>query len=374
MQLLREWAVTQMRIMWPSHLDQMTPAALPRAAGSLVTPKFSFKSRLMYTLSDAIALARQYNIPDILPAAFYALSIQRWRSGSVAQRAQAALTDEDLEALFAGREALQDTLLDIIAYPLIVGQTMRHIYSEDTNTVISAVFPPSPAPSPKPQASTNASASSTGPGPILSSSPDSAPKLSPEHPPTLTFCLSSEAPCRGSLCVLWRRALSPNSDRPWGTWLTRELHRLATLPRDALGASTIMNELRALGESEGNRVDLWPNVTAEIERPSTDTSGISNTSPKPAPMTLNTGGTGASPTPSETERRRRAEARAPVCAHCWEENRRLARWRLEWLCDAIPRMFRLVRKSVADDSSAKMKFTYGQNEKGLSTIAIQLVV
>ena len=268
----------------------------------------------------------------------------------MAQRAHAALTVEDLEALFAGREALQDTLLDIIASPLTVGQTMRTIYSEDSNTVISAVFPPSPAPSPKPQSSV--------PDLQISPAPESAPKPSPDHPPTLTFCLSSEAPCRGTLCVLWRRALSPDSDRPWGTWLTRELHRLATLPRDAVGASVIMNELRTLGESEGNRVDLWPNVSAEADRASIGGNRSTNSSPKSTPTVLNAGNVDSLPTLSETERRRRAEARAPVCAHCWEENRRLARWRLEWLCDAIPRMFRLVRKNVVD-SNARMRFAYG---------------
>jgi len=30
-----------------------------------------------------------------------------------------------------------------------------------------------------------------------------------------------------------------------------------------------------------------------------------------------------------------------ICARCWEENRRLALWRLDWLKEAIPHMFLL---------------------------------
>ncbi|KAH8114885.1 hypothetical protein DFH11DRAFT_1508133, partial [Phellopilus nigrolimitatus] len=56
---LREWSIAQMRTTWPKHIDQMGPVALPHAA-------------------EAITVARLCGVPDILPAAFYALSVQKW--------------------------------------------------------------------------------------------------------------------------------------------------------------------------------------------------------------------------------------------------------------------------------------------------------
>ncbi|KAH8114884.1 hypothetical protein DFH11DRAFT_1590219 [Phellopilus nigrolimitatus] len=54
------------------------------------------------------------------------------------------------------------------------------------------------------------------------------------------------------------------------------------------------------------------------------------------------GGTGAG------EGGREEEDEGPgVCARCWEENRRLALWRLDWLCAAIPGMFVLVPEAGA---------------------------
>lgn len=376
-------------------------------------------------------------MPCILPAAFYALSIQRWRNGSTAQRAQAAMSPEDLTALFAGREAIQDVLMDMVVSPLSVGG------SNPPNT--STVYPPSPAPSPAPKSpivpsSTDAPSHPVPPATIapetVTPSTPSSSKTKKElpAPPHLTFC-SPDRPCRAALCALWRRTLSPDSGRPWGTWIVRELHKLAALPRDTLGATSLMNELKTLASNDGECVDSWPDaggdcLMEEVVGGSVSVSGSANASPNLAPtvplaggdppalldtknlkgkgkmadvnvakklvsftnsnsilksqslslgkgkvvlkasasssststsltatttmMTTTTGTTTATeagaagtepvamiPMMSETERGRRAEARAPVCARCWEENRKLARWRLRWMCDAIPGMFGL---------------------------------
>ncbi|KAJ7664091.1 hypothetical protein B0H17DRAFT_845910, partial [Mycena rosella] len=56
---LRAWAVDQLLSRWPADVLHMRLTALPHAA-------------------EAIALARECALPEILPAAFYALSIQRF--------------------------------------------------------------------------------------------------------------------------------------------------------------------------------------------------------------------------------------------------------------------------------------------------------
>ncbi|KAL5478885.1 hypothetical protein ACEPAI_2162 [Sanghuangporus weigelae] len=173
---LREWALTQLRTTWPVQVERMSPVALPHAA-------------------DAIALARSCDVPDILPAAFYALAIQRWRpvpvhapsaksvsamvvtshsismsstklsfatsriagslinpvfspshatgaavglelGGTDGGRAHALLDPLDLRRLVMGREALQDILVEIIAKPLVVGKSM---WDEDSCDALSGV-------------------------------------------------------------------------------------------------------------------------------------------------------------------------------------------------------------------------------------------
>ena len=107
----------------------------------LLIPFFGF------IFTDAIALARQCNVPEILPAAFYALAVQRWRpspsrpcsfsgspnqasnsrnfaSGTDGGRAHAVLDPMDLRRLVMGREALQDVLVEFVAAPLSVSPCM----------------------------------------------------------------------------------------------------------------------------------------------------------------------------------------------------------------------------------------------------------
>ncbi|KAH9943647.1 hypothetical protein B0H21DRAFT_695439 [Amylocystis lapponica] len=62
---LRRWAVHQLLARWPTEIERMDTNALPSAAGTS-TP-------------FAISLARECDVPEILPAAFYALALQRWR-------------------------------------------------------------------------------------------------------------------------------------------------------------------------------------------------------------------------------------------------------------------------------------------------------
>lgn len=70
------------------------------------------------TEAEAISLARECDVPDILPAAFYALSVQKWSCSAEGGRSHTVLHPSDLRRLIAGREGLQDMLIDCIANPL----------------------------------------------------------------------------------------------------------------------------------------------------------------------------------------------------------------------------------------------------------------
>ncbi|KDQ50578.1 hypothetical protein JAAARDRAFT_141710 [Jaapia argillacea MUCL 33604] len=96
---LREWSINELNIRWPKDLLDMTTNSLIHAA-------------------EAIALSRECDVPEILPAAFYALSIQRWHASSEGGRSHLVLSPDDLRRLISGRELLQDFLLKIVANPL----------------------------------------------------------------------------------------------------------------------------------------------------------------------------------------------------------------------------------------------------------------
>ncbi|KAJ7446116.1 hypothetical protein FB451DRAFT_1055330 [Mycena latifolia] len=96
---LRHWAVEQLASRWPTDVVNMRLNALPHAA-------------------EAITLAQECNVPEILPAAFYALSVQKFHCGADGGRSHIVLSPNDLRRLIAGREALQDALVRILVDPL----------------------------------------------------------------------------------------------------------------------------------------------------------------------------------------------------------------------------------------------------------------
>ncbi|KAI5120637.1 hypothetical protein M0805_009397 [Coniferiporia weirii] len=332
---LREWAIAQMRTTWPMNLDQMAPMALPHAA-------------------DAITLARLCDVPEILPAAFYALSVQKWRTGADGGRAHAVLSPADLRRLVAGREALQDVLVEIVAAPLTLSPSMGITpgSSCDITSVpgvmakvesywsskaarfsrLNMTYPPSPAPSPSPQSPTIAPACAQAPAStILPSGVPPPPPVAtpPPVPPCFEFCPAygpGAAPCRAVLDIVWRRALAPDPRRAWGTWLIRELYRMATLPRSSLALHGPDGGMNGYGSVTACGP---PGSVYEYDRawgggggwpPGEGGGGEGANGPG--------GGGGAWEGPG-------------VCVRCSEENRRLALWRLDWLCVAIPGMFML---------------------------------
>lgn len=92
---LRQWSIRQLFLRWPQDLTKMTYTAFPHAA-------------------EAIRLARECNVPDILPASFYALSILRWSHLADGGQSHLHLSPSDLRCLIVGREHLQDHLNAIL--------------------------------------------------------------------------------------------------------------------------------------------------------------------------------------------------------------------------------------------------------------------
>ncbi|TFK50579.1 hypothetical protein OE88DRAFT_1631207 [Heliocybe sulcata] len=142
---LRDWAVSELLSRWPKELEELSTRGLPHAA-------------------EAINLARECDVPEILPAAFYALAIQKWHCYAEGGRSHVILGSVDLRRVISGREGLQDYLLQIVIDPLARSDN-----------------PPPP------------------------------------------FC----AACVPHLERYWRERLTPNATSPYACWLLRDLLAMA---------------------------------------------------------------------------------------------------------------------------------------------------
>ena len=105
---LCQWCKQQLLSRWPLKVVEMNTTAMPNAAGQ------SNNLGILFCLTDevaeAICLAREFDIPEILPAAFYALAVQRWGNGGDGGRSHLILSRDDLRRLIIGREALHERL------------------------------------------------------------------------------------------------------------------------------------------------------------------------------------------------------------------------------------------------------------------------
>ncbi|KAJ7868540.1 hypothetical protein B0H14DRAFT_2346541 [Mycena olivaceomarginata] len=141
---LRQWAVTELLSRWPVDVANMSLNALPHAA-------------------EAINLAQECALPEILPSCFYALSVQKFHCSADGGRSHIVLSPNDLRRLIAGREALQDALVRVVIDPL------------------------------------------TEPG---------------------CYNNASCGTCAPRRVEYWRTRLAPDPKSPWGTWLVRELEQM----------------------------------------------------------------------------------------------------------------------------------------------------
>ncbi|TFY65310.1 hypothetical protein EVJ58_g2044 [Rhodofomes roseus] len=109
---LRAWAVSHLCARWPSDLERMDTASLPCAA-------------------EAITLARECEVPDILAAAFYALSLQRFGYNADGGRSHIVLSQADMRRLVIGRERLHDFATQLLLDPLSAAPGMPPFESCD---------------------------------------------------------------------------------------------------------------------------------------------------------------------------------------------------------------------------------------------------
>jgi len=91
---LRQWTIARLTEWWP-HLElipsiPLTPVPLPHAS--------------------AIVLARETDVTELLPAAFYGLATVRWRGTRDGGDAQDLLVPTDLRRVIVGKEGLQDLM------------------------------------------------------------------------------------------------------------------------------------------------------------------------------------------------------------------------------------------------------------------------
>ncbi|KIY49675.1 hypothetical protein FISHEDRAFT_40887 [Fistulina hepatica ATCC 64428] len=146
-QSLRECVIQRLQMLWPEYIFDMDLNSLPNAA-------------------EAISLARECDVPSILPSAFYALSVQRWATDADGGCSHLVLTPTDMRRLIVGREAIQIFIAEILVDPL------REHQDEDEQNDASDVV-----------------------------------------------CSS----CRSQIAQYWRQRLAPDPETPWTFWLSREM-------------------------------------------------------------------------------------------------------------------------------------------------------
>ncbi|KAL1716023.1 hypothetical protein EV715DRAFT_265577 [Schizophyllum commune] len=158
---LREAVVASLRAIWPETIFDMDLNCLPNAA-------------------EAISLARECNVPEILPSAFYALSVQRWSSGADGWTNHLAISPSDLRRLIAGREAIQEFLANILVNPLF-----------DLDVAVAIPV--------------DVDASTRG--------------TTTERFQGLRPCPA----CASRIATYWRAKLAPDAGTPWTFWISREM-------------------------------------------------------------------------------------------------------------------------------------------------------
>ncbi|KAJ8702276.1 hypothetical protein PTI98_001011 [Pleurotus ostreatus] len=100
MPALREAAIQGLQFRWPLSPASMTLNAFSNAA-------------------EAISLARECDVPSIRPAAFYALSVQRWSYDAEGGSSLLHLSPEDARRLICGQQLLNNFHLQIVINPLV---------------------------------------------------------------------------------------------------------------------------------------------------------------------------------------------------------------------------------------------------------------
>lgn len=142
---LRQWCVAELTSRWPREIETMGTTSLAHAAGKLTV--FSGVHAIKRLITEAIILARECDVPDILPAAFYILSIQKWSAFAEGGYSHTMLPRSDLRRIIAGRERLNDITLSF-ALEMVPETYSHHICHSCLPHIVSfwrSILTPDPA-------------------------------------------------------------------------------------------------------------------------------------------------------------------------------------------------------------------------------------
>lgn len=108
LRLSNKYDISELRSNAVKHLEAMYPRnLLPLVSARSSVLQYS----AFLNATDAIVLARECDIPSILPAAFYCLSTVKWQHNEDGGRAHIELDPLDLRRLIVGREALANVTM-----------------------------------------------------------------------------------------------------------------------------------------------------------------------------------------------------------------------------------------------------------------------
>jgi hypothetical protein len=181
---LRDWALTAIETLYPPSLTPLATARTPETNAAFI-----------YAV-DALALARQCDIPSILPAVFYCLSTIRWRYNEDGGRGHGILDPVDMRRMIVGRESLQDASMRLAT-------TMSLPHSLLPSTLVKSLATAATAAA----GESESSGESAGLSSLSVSAglvPLSRPPASLSLPVLERFCVGP-SPCREAVTKEWMR-------------------------------------------------------------------------------------------------------------------------------------------------------------------------
>jgi len=185
---LRDWALTAIEMIYPPSLTPLATARTPDTHAAFI-----------YAV-DALALARQCDVPSILPAVFYCLSTIRWRYNEDGGRGHGILDPVDMRRMIVGRESLLDASMRLAT-------TMSLPHSLLPSTLVKSLAASSTAAAATPAAIVVAIESESGESSGLSEQQQqqhSRPLASLSLPVLERFCVGP-SPCREAVTKEWMR-------------------------------------------------------------------------------------------------------------------------------------------------------------------------
>ena len=199
---LRDWALIAIETIYPPSLTPLATARTPDTNAAFI-----------YAV-DALALARQCDVPSILPAVFYCLSTVRWKYNEDGGRGHGILDPVDMRRMIVGRESLQDASMRLAT-------TMSLPHSLLPSTLVKSL----------------AAESGSGSG---------LPRPAPLLPVLERFCVLGPSSCRETVAREWMRVFvgADTCYRPQS--ILRSLSELSVNPESRLCVRCVQEHLENL--------------------------------------------------------------------------------------------------------------------------------